>query len=127
MYLINNVHAATSGIQLPIPLKPATSSNLFINRLEEAAGFRGSSSWIPEAAAYTLLIRYIRENFKIATFSRLSGILQFGEDYNYGPDGDFKNVPECTGVVNVALGPYPNGTSEIKITTKSEFYSHFVK
>ena len=41
-------------------------------------------------------------------------------------DGDFKNVPECTVVVNVALGPYPNGTSEIKITTKSKFYSHFV-
>ena len=37
MYLINNVHAAASGIQLPLPLKPATSSNLFINRLEEAA------------------------------------------------------------------------------------------
>ena len=30
------------------------------------------TSWIPEAAAFTLLIRYIRENFKIATFSRLS-------------------------------------------------------
>jgi hypothetical protein len=42
-------------------------------------------------------------------------------------NGDFKNVPECTGVVNVALGPYPNGTSEIKITTKSELYSHFLK
>ena len=38
------------------------------------AGFRGSGSWIPEVAACTLLIRYIRENFKIATFSRLSGI-----------------------------------------------------
>ena len=46
MYLINNVHAATSGIQLPIPLKPAASSNLFIHRLEEAAGFRGSGSSI---------------------------------------------------------------------------------
>ena len=58
---------------LPIPLKPAASSNLLINRLEEVAGFRGSGSWIPEAAACTLLIKYIRENFKIATFSRLSG------------------------------------------------------
>ena len=77
MYLINNVHAAASGIQLPIPLKPATSSNLFINRLEEAAGFRGIGSWIPEAATCTLLIRYIRENFKIATFSRLSGIVAY--------------------------------------------------
>ena len=37
MYLINNVHAAASGIQLPLPLKPAASSNLFIYRLEEAA------------------------------------------------------------------------------------------
>ena len=37
------------------------------------AGFRGSGSWIPEVAACTLLTRYIRENFKIATFSRLSG------------------------------------------------------
>ena len=46
MYLINNVHAATSGIQLPIPLKPAASSNLFIYRLEEAAGFRGIGSSI---------------------------------------------------------------------------------
>ena len=26
MYLVNNVHAATSGIQLPLPLKTATSS-----------------------------------------------------------------------------------------------------
>ena len=60
---------------LPIPLKPAASSNLFIYRLEEVAGFRGSGSWIPEAAACTLLIRYIRENFKITTFSRLSGIV----------------------------------------------------
>ena len=58
---------------LPIPLKPAASSNLLINRLEEVAGFRGIGSWIPEAAACTLLIRYIRENFKIATFSCLSG------------------------------------------------------
>ena len=40
MYLINNVHVATSGIQLLIPLKPAASSNLFIYRLEEVAGFR---------------------------------------------------------------------------------------
>ena len=40
MYLVNNVHAATSGIQLPLPLKPATSSNLFIDRLEEVAGFK---------------------------------------------------------------------------------------
>ena len=38
-----------------------------MNRLEEAAGLRGSGSWIPEAAVCTLLIRYIRENFKIAT------------------------------------------------------------
>ena len=75
MYLINNVHVAASRIQLPIPLKPATSSNLFIYRLEEVAGFRGIGSWILEAAACTLLIRYIRENFKIATFSRLSGML----------------------------------------------------
>jgi hypothetical protein len=44
-----------------------------MNRLEEAAGFRGSGSWIPEAAVCTLFIRYKRENFKIATFSRLSG------------------------------------------------------
>ena len=58
-------------------LKPAASSNLSINRLEEAAGFRGIDSWIPEAATCTLLIRYIRENFKIATFSRLSGICVF--------------------------------------------------
>ena len=40
MYLINNVHVAASGIQLPIPLKPAASSNLFIYRLEEVAGVR---------------------------------------------------------------------------------------
>ena len=40
MFLINNVHAAASGIQLPIPLKPAASSNLFIYRLEEVAGFK---------------------------------------------------------------------------------------
>jgi len=46
MYLINNVHAAISGIQLPLPLKPAASSNLFIYRLEEVAGFRGSGSSI---------------------------------------------------------------------------------
>ena len=38
------------------------------------AGFRGSGSWIREAC--TLLIRYIRENFKIATFSRLSGSIK---------------------------------------------------
>ena len=74
MNLINNVNAAASGIQLPLPLKSAAISNLSINRLEEAAGFRGISSWIPEAATCTLLIRYIRENFKIAAFSRLSGI-----------------------------------------------------
>ena len=73
MYLVNNVHAATSGIQLPLPLKTANSSNLFIYRLEEVAGIRGSGSWVPEVAASTLLTRYIRENFKIATFSRLSG------------------------------------------------------
>ena len=73
MYLINNVHVAASGIQLSIPLKPAASSNLLINRLEEAAGYRGIGSWIPEVATCTLLIRYIRENFKIATFSHLSG------------------------------------------------------
>ena len=52
----------------------AASSNLSINRLEEVAGFRGIGSWIPEAATCTLLIRYIRQNFKIATFSHLSGI-----------------------------------------------------
>ena len=40
MYLINNVHVTASGIQLPIPLKPAASINLFIDRLEEATGFR---------------------------------------------------------------------------------------
>ena len=40
MYLIDNVHAATSGIQLPLPLKPAASSNLFNYRLEEVAGFK---------------------------------------------------------------------------------------
>ena len=40
MYLINNVHVAASRIQLPIPLKPATSSNLFIYKLEEVVGFR---------------------------------------------------------------------------------------
>ena len=57
----------------------AASSNLLINRLEEVAGFRGSGSWIPEAAACTLLIRYIRENFKITTFSRLSGTNFFYE------------------------------------------------
>ena len=32
--LMNNVHGATSGIQLPIPLKPAASSNPFIYRLQ---------------------------------------------------------------------------------------------
>ena len=37
------------------------------------AGFRGSGRWIPEVATCTLLIRYIRENFKITTFIRLSG------------------------------------------------------
>ena len=73
-YVRNNVHVATSGIQLPIPLKPAASSNLYINRLEEAVGFRRIGSWIPEAATCTLLIRYIRENFKITTFSHLSGM-----------------------------------------------------
>ena len=40
LYLINNVHAAASGIQLPLPLKAATSSYLFIYRLEEVAAFR---------------------------------------------------------------------------------------
>ena len=82
MYLVNNVHAATSGIQLPLPLKPATSSNLFIYRLEEVAGLKitATSSYlftnrIEEVAACTLSIRYIRENFKIATFSSLSGSL----------------------------------------------------
>ena len=45
-----------------------------MNRVEEVAGFRGSGSWIPEVAACTLLIRYIRDNFKIATFSRPSSI-----------------------------------------------------
>ena len=34
MYLVNNVHAATSGIQLPLPLKTAASSNLLVNILE---------------------------------------------------------------------------------------------
>ena len=28
LYLVNNVHAATSGIQLPLPLKTAASSNV---------------------------------------------------------------------------------------------------
>ena len=60
--------------------KTATSSNLFTNRLEEVAVFRGSGSWIPEVAACTLLTRYIRENFKIATFSRLSGRFGIGEN-----------------------------------------------
>ena len=50
------------------------SSNWLINRLEEVAGFRVIGSWIPEATGCTLLIRYIRENFKIATFSRLSSM-----------------------------------------------------
>ena len=40
MYLVNNVHAATSRIQLPLPLKTAASSNLFIYRLEEVAGLK---------------------------------------------------------------------------------------
>ena len=44
MYLINNVHAATSGIQLPLPLKTATSSILFIYRLEEVAGFKKTAT-----------------------------------------------------------------------------------
>ena len=39
---------------LPIPLKPADSSNLSINRLEEVAGFRGIGSWIQEAAGYDI-------------------------------------------------------------------------
>ena len=51
----------------------AATSPAASDRLEEAAGFRGSGSWIQEAATCTLLIRYIRENFKIATFSHLSG------------------------------------------------------
>ena len=41
-------------------IKPAPSSNLLLDRLEEGT-------------TCTLLIRYIRENFKISTFSRLSG------------------------------------------------------
>ena len=45
-----------------------------MNRLEEVAVFRGSGSWIPEVAACTLSTKYIRKFFKIATFSRLSGI-----------------------------------------------------
>ena len=60
----------------------ATSSNLLVNTLEEVAAFRGSGSWIPEAAACTLLIRYIGENFKIATFSRLSGMCCCFEVYH---------------------------------------------
>jgi hypothetical protein len=44
MYLINNVHVAASGIQLSIPLKPAASSNLFIDRLEEAASLSFQNS-----------------------------------------------------------------------------------
>ena len=40
IYLINNLHAAASGIQLQIPLKPATFSNLFTYKLEEVACFR---------------------------------------------------------------------------------------
>ena len=57
---------------LKVQTDAAAASNLLINRLEEAAGFRGIGSWIQEAATCTLLIRYIRETFKIATFSRLS-------------------------------------------------------
>ena len=41
-----------------------------------AASSKTWKSWIPKAAACTLLIRYIREIFKIATFSRLSGIMK---------------------------------------------------
>ena len=51
MYLINNVHAAASGIQLPIPLKPATSSKLD----------SGSSNMY-------IIDKYIRKNFKIAVY-----------------------------------------------------------
>ena len=43
------------------------------------AVFRGSGSWIPEVAGWTLLTRYIREYFKITTFSRLSGIIKKSE------------------------------------------------
>ena len=45
--------------------------------ISDIDGVRGMGSWIPEAAACTLLIRYIRENFKIASFSRLSGMCTF--------------------------------------------------
>ena len=82
MYLINNVHVAASGIHLPIPLKPAASSNLFIYRLEEVAGFRfrgiGSSISLSFKIACISIIAVCRSgrgsgSFKIATFSRLSG------------------------------------------------------
>ena len=49
------------------------------NRLEEAAGFRGIGSWIPEVEKCILLIRCIKENFKITAFSRLSGIFIFAK------------------------------------------------
>ena len=64
---------------LPIPLKPAA-----------AAGFRGIGSWILEAATCTLLIRYIRENFKIATFSCLSRMYEKSTQSIY-----FKNYRDC--------------------------------
>ena len=66
----------TAIMEIRAILKTQTDAAAAINRLEEVAGFRGIGSWIPEAAACTLLIRYIRENFKIATFSLLSGIFQ---------------------------------------------------
>ena len=60
--------------------------NLLQTAIMEILEIRGSGNWIPESAAgfrkrqhvhctlVTLLIRYIRENFKIVTFSPLSSI-----------------------------------------------------
>ena len=59
---------------LPLPLKPATSSNLFINRLEEAAA---AAVWAFKIACISIIAvcRCGRGSgsFKIATFSHLSG------------------------------------------------------
>ena len=69
----------------------ADSSNLLINSLEEVAGFRGSGSWIQKAATCTLLIKYIRENVKIATFSRLSGVCKIKRNGRIFANHSFTN------------------------------------
>ena len=85
------------------------------------AGFRGSGSWIREVAACTLLIRYMRENLKIATFSRLSGIYLDSRPYKIDASDQ---QPKLKHQVYINVDHSKQSGFQPKISTSSNFQNN---